>query len=1203
MLKLTGLLFLLLFSVASGSAQVAINEILFMPDPAASDAIRTHQWVELFNAGTTPVDLTSWVITGGDGAQGASARPMPALLLPGGAYLVVHFATGTNQLDFTQGPGVYYTGDDPTVPVWNVASDEAGLYSPTGIVDFVAWATGAKQYQPAQAAADAVTAGIWTKGDFVQASFISRNAGEPGRAVAAGESLGRDGLSTDTNTSADFDAHGGVHASDITPGAQNAFQIPANPTAGAPAPQVRRGGAHDGALPQWTVLLYMATDNNLSGNGYRNMWTIGKALHDGGASGDVRYVVLADLQVAMGGAIAHTTLQGQIIDADGNGNPVFDAATFTQPAHQDMGDPQTMQNFLKWAQSTFPAQKYLLHIFTHGKGWKGIVQDYGSPGTRWPVDELYMGELKQALNGYKFDLITLESCLMAGIEVATQISANGNYLLASEEEILSPTFPYTGMVNTLHDNAAISGDALGSTLLDQWDGIYKASGANGQPQITRYTLAEIDLSKVDALAADVDKWALQLQAAVPLFQGRDDPLDNVQALLSNHAAKATRFADDNYMDLGHFANLVQKDADIPDGAKTAIPGLLKDLDGTAVKRFAHGPDVPDAHGLHIYFPVYRTYDALTPKTTALQQNVNGSPEPIQPYDRPLTRLVDGNSALAAYAPNLDAMPFQAQDEEDGTALAAPKDWPRKATPNFRWTGDLNNHWPAFLNRFYHPVADTHIVNAKQPDGKVIEPIQVGGGACANPIDSISVQTGSVIQLSGSGSSDADIPKTFLPPYYFWDLDYLSDCKDKQGVKCVAPDQVPDGSDAATNSNNNKDEDQEPLDTTIDDQDFSGAKTTWTCPSTLFNVVTLTVWDDNHTFPQHNTKPHASYVHPQTHSGKAFIYCDSGPSFTIRKPTYFYSQYVFPVAGQVLKPDGSPAFNMPVTVSPGGSTTSVAPVPAAGGGASPNVRASFAGPRALQPITVTTDSTGSFVVLVTSDSGPGQIALSTGGKSQTVSFSTATPNDGPPSGLQVHAPSSLTLNQTGSIGVSTVGQQGPVSQVTLLALTNNIQFTDNFVYGSGQGTQANTDVNGNAQVAVLVTGGGTAQILAMSGSTVKTVAIPITGGSAPADALQTNATLPVLNTGAPTSILFTLTAGGQPAASAKISVQLKQPTPGQGGLTFSPSPTPPTQTTLTTDSKGTATLTFTGTTNGLSVLNVTVAGTNLQRSIPVVVRLQ
>jgi hypothetical protein len=53
-------------------AQVKINEVLFFADPNSQDAFRTQPWLELFNAGSDPVDLTGWSVA-------ASGRLPPML--------------------------------------------------------------------------------------------------------------------------------------------------------------------------------------------------------------------------------------------------------------------------------------------------------------------------------------------------------------------------------------------------------------------------------------------------------------------------------------------------------------------------------------------------------------------------------------------------------------------------------------------------------------------------------------------------------------------------------------------------------------------------------------------------------------------------------------------------------------------------------------------------------------------------------------------------------------------------------------------------------------------------------------------------------------------------------------------------------------------------------------------------------------------
>ncbi len=129
---------------------------------------------------------------------------------------------------------------------------------------------------------------------------------------------------------------------------------------------------------------------------------------------------------------AGTTVRGRIsADTVIAGNPYAKKhfLALETPAGQssvlgpvDMGDPQTLKDFITWGKSNYPAGKYALVIAGHGDGWKQIGLDPSSPGWRQEYDALYMGELTTALQGQSFDLIALDACMMAAVEVAWQLT-------------------------------------------------------------------------------------------------------------------------------------------------------------------------------------------------------------------------------------------------------------------------------------------------------------------------------------------------------------------------------------------------------------------------------------------------------------------------------------------------------------------------------------------------------------------------------------------------------------------------------------------------------------------------------------------------------------------------------------------------------------------------------------------------------------
>jgi len=873
-------------SAPAASAQVVINEILYRTDPSSSDPLRSQQWVELYNKGAASVDLTGWKISGNAGSGGPTARSLPAVNLAAGAYLVLHIAAGTttNIVD-------YYTGD--SAPVWSADADEAALYSPQGIVDFLAWYDAARPYFPGTAHADAVAAKIWTPFAAINSDRVQVHHGEKPRTLDLGVSMGRDSASTDTDATSDFEPHGGVDGQDISPGRKNldiidVIEVPA-PAAGAARGAIPAARPAAAPTRKWTVMIYANGDNSLQNAIYRNILEIERG---GGSDPNINFVVMYDGKAGLVG-----TRRGLITGGSG-ANPASltlqpPASETTQMAEQNMGDPATLTTFVNWAKSSYPATRYALIMSSHGLGWKSFGPDETSLLNGNP-DELYMGELLKALNGQFFDIIGFDACLMGQVEVAYQLRQFANFLVASEETIPGPGFPYDSFSLALKQNPDWTGIDLGRNIVSGYASRYVAK--------QDWTLSLIGLQAVSNLVTQIDTWSGLLKTGAGLIQQRDNPLDNGQVRLKFDRIAATQFDDPNFVDLGDFTKQVRDDGVLPDCIKTPIPTILNLISGTVVITQVHSPEFKNVTGMTIHFPRFRKRSPESP--------LGGDED----YDWPWSRATDGASHYAVYAPSHDQLPLSARDREDNSNLNPRTQWPEPPSPTLLFVSDT--HWSNFLERFYHPTADNHIIKAISPYGEEYYPTTVGGTGCTNPVDSISAPINSVIEISGAGSSDADMadftipvgpgvppavigPNPF-PAFYFWDLDSTVACpKDPylDPSKCnLEPQTVPAGT-PADQAITNMDADQDITDTSIDQNDAQGPKVYRTCNTVGAFSVNLMVWDDNHQQLYHNTSPTAAYVHPQSDSNLSNISCgivfedfwttiQNGPPSTLIVPVTF-----------------------------------------------------------------------------------------------------------------------------------------------------------------------------------------------------------------------------------------------------------------------------------------------------------------------------
>jgi len=126
----------------------------------------------------------------------------------------------------------------------------------------------------------------------------------------------------------------------------------------------------------------------------------------------------------------------------------------------NMGDPNTLKDFINWAKTNYPAKKYALILWNHGGGWKSL--SIFQEKKRDPVKEvcyddtssdyLSIKEVREAIRDNYIDLIGFDACLMGMIEVATEINGFCYVMVASEEFETISGWNYNGFLSNLKNN-------------------------------------------------------------------------------------------------------------------------------------------------------------------------------------------------------------------------------------------------------------------------------------------------------------------------------------------------------------------------------------------------------------------------------------------------------------------------------------------------------------------------------------------------------------------------------------------------------------------------------------------------------------------------------------------------------------------------------------------------------------------------------
>jgi hypothetical protein len=252
--------------------------------------------------------------------------------------------------------------------------------------------------------------------------------------------------------------------------------------AAAPAPQAK-----------WTVMVYMSGDNNLEDYIVKD---IELELAPTGSSADVQVIALADrgpgYDTSRGDwqttKLYHIT-KGMLADA---------ASAVADWGERDMGDKQTLIDFVTYAKTNYPANHYALYFWGHGWNWHPgyVMQDDTN------ADSLDLGELKAALPSLGFiDVVGYDGCNMASIEVDYAWHGYATAVSSSQEYVGWNGIEYDVVLAQLASNPNMTADqvAVSTSQSASSDKTWSAVAVDG---------------RFSALMTAVNNWSLAMNAGL-----------------------------------------------------------------------------------------------------------------------------------------------------------------------------------------------------------------------------------------------------------------------------------------------------------------------------------------------------------------------------------------------------------------------------------------------------------------------------------------------------------------------------------------------------------------------------------------------------------------------------------------------------------------------------------------------------------------
>jgi len=353
-----------------------------------------------------------------------------------------------------------------------------------------------------------------------------------------------------------------------------------NPHPGVFSPQrlnFRTGNAEvPTAEDEWTILVYVAADNNLEPFGLQDV----NEMEAANLPGNVNLVVQVDRSPFHDGSDGNwsETRRG-LIRRDNDPNAIGSA--LESIGERNMGAGASLTEFIDWAASRYAAQKTMLVVWDHGGGLSGVAWDDTDQG-----DNLGLAELREAIQASRiphFDVVGFDTCLQGMVEQAFELGSVADVMVASEELEPGEGWQYTDWLNRLGRDPDMGAAQLGTAAVDS----YVASLA-GRADIT---MAATDLRQLGALESVLDRLVARVEGA-----DGEDRARMGQALEALRNYPVSQPLD--YRDLGEFALRVVRDV-ADGGLRDAAAAVAAQIDRMVL---AQGGTVPGATGLSVYLP-------------------------------------------------------------------------------------------------------------------------------------------------------------------------------------------------------------------------------------------------------------------------------------------------------------------------------------------------------------------------------------------------------------------------------------------------------------------------------------------------------------------------------------------------------------------------------------------------------------------------
>jgi PKD repeat protein len=346
------------------------------------------------------------------------------------------------------------------------------------------------------------------------------------------------------------------------------------------------------AEKEWTVLVYMAADNNLEDVAIADF----NEMEMVGSGPDLNIVVQFDRISGHDSSNGDwTDTRRYLVEQDFDPVVINSVPVNDSMGELNMGNPGTLKDFLEWGVDNYPAKRYILVMWDHGSGLFRRRGDSGNEETRgfckdWSSgsDDLKMWELSSVLSelkeshGTEYEIIAADVCYFGYLESAYQVKKYTKFFIGASDEEPAAGWDYQRALSFISEKPLSTSRDMAINIVERFLEDYE------QGYITQMALSIASMEKF----------------LIPALETFTRALISSTYHYHSEIQIARRHSDtprSRYVDLYSFVKLIKDDITLPLSLKqkaTELSIALKD----SIVAYGTGSDHPNSLGLAIWFP-------------------------------------------------------------------------------------------------------------------------------------------------------------------------------------------------------------------------------------------------------------------------------------------------------------------------------------------------------------------------------------------------------------------------------------------------------------------------------------------------------------------------------------------------------------------------------------------------------------------------